>query len=139
MKVDRRLAWAALTAYVCAGGCTTMREVPRAELAAKPERKGVRVMTRDSLFYDFDYARFDADSLTGYRDRNDLEGVVTETAVHRVALDDVQRLTARRIDWYRTGLVYGGGLVAITAAALTLTVLKKSDPPPASGGPRGTD
>ncbi len=139
MKVDRSLAWAVLLAYVCAGGCTTLREVPRAELAAKPERKGVRVMTRDSLFYDFDYARFDADSLTGYRDRNDLEGVVTETAVHRVALDDVQRLTARRIDWYRTGLVYGGGLVAVTAAALTLTVLKKSDPAPAGGGPRGTD
>ncbi|MBI5168909.1 MAG: hypothetical protein HZA61_05450 [Candidatus Eisenbacteria bacterium] len=139
MNVRRLVTWVMLVAYAGANGCTALREVPRAELAAKPERKGVHVLTRDSLAYDFDYATFGPDSLTGYRDRNDLEGVVTETAVHRIALDDVEQLRARRIDWYRTGLVYGGALVAVVAAGLTLTVLKKDDPVPVSGGPRGTD
>ncbi|MFN8588071.1 MAG: hypothetical protein U0704_09765 [Candidatus Eisenbacteria bacterium] len=116
--------WGVLVSFVLANGCTTMREVPRTELAAVAQRKGVRVVTRDSLVYTFDWATFDADSLTGYRERDELETTLQEVAVHRIALDDVQRLTARRVDWYRTGMLSGSIVVAAVAAGLTVTALK---------------
>ena len=124
MNVRRAVTWEMLASFVLANGCTTMREVPRTELAVEAHRKGVRVETRDSLVYTFDWATFDADSLTGYRERAELEGTLEEVAVHRIALDDVQRLTARNVDWYRTSLLGGSILVAAIAAGLTATALK---------------
>jgi hypothetical protein len=55
--------------WLAASSCTSLREIPRADYSAVPERKGVRVETRDGLVYDFDYAAFTGDSLTGYRHR----------------------------------------------------------------------
>lgn len=145
MIVRRALTCAVLASFVLANGCTTMREVPRGELAAESHRKGVRVFTRDSLVYTFDWATFDAESLTGYRERAELEGRLEEISVHRIALDDVQRLTARHVDWYRTSLLGGSIVVAAVAAGLTLTALKDgggstsddcrncTTPPPAAG------
>lgn len=118
MLRSRALAGAVLVGWVCATGCTTLKEVPRQDFAARPERKGVRVETREGLVYEFDYATFDADSLTGYRHRPDVEGPVDETAMFRVALDDVDHLTTRAVDWYRTGLVGGGVIASVLAVGL---------------------
>lgn len=118
MKVSKGLRVAVLAAWAASGGCTAMRELPRADYAAQPERKGVRVETRDSLVYEFDHATFDPDSLTGYRLRTEVEGPVDEVAVMRVALDDIVRLRTRKLDWYRTGLVGGGVLAGVIAVGL---------------------
>lgn len=103
---------------LCAQGCTSLRELPRRDFAARPERKAVRAETRDRLVYEFDYATFDPDSMTGYRHRNDVEGPVDQIAVVRVALEDIDHLSTRSLDWYRTGLVGGGVLAAVLAAGL---------------------
>lgn len=107
-----------LSCWLLAQGCTSLRELPRRDYSARADRKGVRVETRDRLVYEFDYATFDADSLTGYRSRSDVEGPVDQLAVVRVALDDVEHLSTRSVDWYRTGLVGGGVLAAVVAAGL---------------------
>ena len=39
----------------------------------------MRVETRDGLVYEFDYATYDPDSLTGYRLRTELEGPVDQS------------------------------------------------------------
>ena len=110
-------------------GCTSLRELPRRDFAVRPERKAVRVETRDRLVYEFDYATFDPDSMTGYRHRNDVEGPVDQIAVVRVALEDIDHLSTRSVDWYRTGLVGGGILAAVLAAGLA-----KSNNGSGSGG-----
>lgn len=114
MTVSRSLRVAVLAAWL-ASGCTTLRELPRTDYASAPQRKGVRVETREGLAYDFDYATYDGDSLTGYRQKSDVDGPVSEVAVVRIALDDVTRMRTRQVDWYRTGLI-GGGIIAGVAA-----------------------
>lgn len=134
MKPHRALSATLLVLWGVASGCSTLREIPRASYADLPERKGVRVETRDGLVYDFDYATFTGgDSLTGYRHRNDVEGPVDQTAVLRIALDDVEHLTARRFDWYRTGLASGTVLAAVLVAGLG----GKKESTPLTGGPSG--
>jgi hypothetical protein len=109
---------AVLAAWARSAGCTAMRELPRADYAARPQRKGVRVQTREGLVYEFDSATFDPDSLTGYRLRSELDGPVDEVAVVRVALDDITSLRTRAVDWYRTGLVGGSVLAGVIAVGL---------------------
>lgn len=134
MTFHRGMRLAIAGAWLFSAGCTTFREVPRSEYAMRAQRKGVRVETQDGLLYDFDWAAFDADSLTGYR-RRDVEGAFDELAVHKIPLESVKRLTTRTVDWYRTGLV-GGGVLA-GAAAAGLATAKKDDPGGAGGGGRG--
>ena len=101
-----------LAAWVTASGCSTMRELPRSDYAAEPERKGVRVETREGLVYEFDSATFDPDSLTGYRAAHRTSrGRWTRWRSLKVALDDIAGLRTRRVDWLRTGLV-GGAILA---------------------------
>lgn len=133
MRVSRMLRVAVLAAWVASAGCTSMRELPRTDYAARPERKGVRVETREGLVYEFDHATFDPDSLTGYRLRTDVDGPLDEVAVVRVALDEISRLSTRRLDWYRTGLVGGGVLAGVIAVGLAQAA--KNDPPGDDGGP----
>jgi hypothetical protein len=118
MRMSNSLRAVVLAAWVTANGCTAMRELPRADYAARPERKGVRVETREGLVYEFDSATFDPDSLTGYRLRADLEGPVDELATFRIALDDIAKLRTRSVDWVRTGLVGGAVLAGIIAIGL---------------------
>lgn len=118
MRGSRGLRAAVLAAWVTASGCSTMRELPRSDYAAQPERKGVRVETREGLVYEFDSATFDPDSLTGYRVRTELEGAVDEVAMVKVALDDIAGIRTRRVDWVRTGLVGGAILTAVLAIGL---------------------
>jgi hypothetical protein len=118
MVRTRAVAGAVLASWLLASGCTTLREVPRSEYTQLPERKGARVETREGLVYEFDYIEAGTDSLTGYRHRNDVEGPVESTAVFRIAYDDIQSLSTRRFDWYRTGLVGGTVLAGVLVAGL---------------------
>ena len=108
-----------LSPMVCllAMGCTSLREIPRSEFAAKPERKDVRMVTRDGLTYEFDYISVSGDSLVGYR-RRDVSGPADEYGSLVLPLADVTKLSARGVDWYRTGLIGGGVLAALVARGL---------------------
>ena len=143
MARSRALAGAVLVVWLVAGGCTTLREVPRGEYSQLPERKGARVETREGLVYEFDYVEAGTDSLTGYRHLPDVEGPVDQTAVFRIAYDDIQSLSTRRFDWYRTGLVGGTVLAAVLVVGLGAANSSGSDggesgggkPPPARPAP----
>lgn len=111
----RRARLAACALWLAGSGCTSLREIPRGEYGAIPERKDVRLVTRAGLKYEFDYVRIEGDTLLGYR-RKDVEGPIDEFGTMRVALDDVGGLEARRLDWLRTGLV-GAGVVAVVVSA----------------------
>ena len=106
-----------LAASLLTTGCATLRELPPAEYAARAERKGVRVDTREGLHYRFDHARFGPDTLTGHRLR-DTEGAFEEYHTVMIPLDAVERLRVRRTSWWRTGLVAGGVAVAASAAVV---------------------
>ena len=121
-----------VAACVClaASGCTTLREIPRAEFAAKEERKGVVVETREGLEYRFDYARFDGDTLVGYR-LADTEGAFEESHRLPIAFEAVEKLSARRVDWLRTGLIGGGAIAAlVVTAGRRLGAGAGTEPPP---------
>ena len=133
MKISRAACIAASGLWLLGTGCTALREIPRGEYAALPERKDVRIHTRDGLVYEFDYARILSDSLVGFR-RRDVEGSLEDFASHRVALEDIDQLSVRGVDWYRTGLVGGGALVAIVIGGLSAAGRNKSDQPTSGGG-----
>lgn len=110
-------------------GCTALREVPRDQYAVKIERKNVRVETREGLRYQFDWARFGADTLTGFH-RRDTGGSFEELDQLAIPLDSVSRISTRQVDWYRTGLVGGVGLGAVVAAGLSRQKHTSAPPPP---------
>ena len=99
-------------------GCTSLRELRRDQYAARPERAHVVVQMRDGTRHEFDLARFSADSLTGYR-HSQGDGAAEAYDAFPLALDGVNRITTRQVDWYRTSLVTGVALGAILAAALS--------------------
>ena len=137
MKSYRALRAAVLLGGLAAWGCTSVREIPRADYARVSERHGVRIVTRDGLIYDFDSATFSQDSLTGVRHRNDLEGPVDQTVTFSMALGDVERITTRRVDWARTGLVGGTMLAGVLVAGLGASAAKPPEPGGSSGGGKG--
>ena len=118
MFADRRLRAIAACVCLAATGCSSMREIPRGEYAASAERKRVEVLTREGLYYKFDFARFGTDTLTGYRQR-DVPGDFEEYSTFAIPLEGVERLSERRTSWLRTGLAGGavlGGIVGIALA-----------------------
>ena len=127
------LALAALAAGLA--GCTSLREIPRGQYADLAERRNVRLVTQDSLTYEFDYVNVRNDSLIGYR-RQDVEGPIDQYATVQMPLIEVAKLSVRGLDWYRTGLIGGGVVLAIVARGLT-----KNDEPiqpgDTGGGPGG--
>ncbi len=134
MRVRKGLRVACACLWLTGSGCTALREIPRSDYAAQPERHNLRVQTRDGRSYVFDSARFDADSLYGMT-RLDREGATDEIATFSLPLEEVSRITTRRVDWYRTGLVGGGVVAGLVAAGLNARGNgKASEPPP--GGPR---
>ena len=137
MKTSRGLCLAVLAFYLAGAGCTTLREIPRGQYAAIAERKAVHVTTREGLSYEFDYASFDGDSMVGFRHRQDVDGPLDQVATVHFALDDIQHLEARGVDWYRTSLVGGGILAAVLAVGLTAAARAPTANGGTSGGPRG--
>lgn len=134
---SRALTGAVLAFWLFASGCTSLREVPRSEYTQLPERKGARVETREGLVYEFDYVEAGPDSLTGYRHRNDIEGPVEQTAIFKIAYDDIQSLSTRRFDWYRTGLVGGTVLAGVIVAGLGASKNNESGGSSGGGGKGG--
>ena len=133
-----RVECAAVLALLLAGnGCTALREIPRADYGQVRERHSVRVETRDGLVYDFDYASFTADSLTGYRTRTEMDGPVDQTVALKLALDDVERLTTRKVDWTRTGLIGGTVLAGVLVAGLNGAAKPAEPSTESSGGGKG--
>lgn len=128
---SRRLRWGVAWLALLATGCTTLREIPRGYFSKEPERPHVRILTRDGLVYEFDYARVTQDSLIGFR-RRDVGGRVEQFDSLPVALDDVTRMSVRSIDWYRTSLIGGG--VALTAAIAGLVASASNGDGGSSGG-----
>ena len=134
MRRDPWLGVALCVLWLLEAGCTALREIPRSEYAAVPERQHVRLQTQEGLTYEFDFVRVEGDSLAGFR-RQELPGPVDDYATLRVPLDDVAKLSARGLDWYRTGLIGGGVIAAVVAAGLSSA--KNSSPPGDNGGGGG--
>jgi len=108
-------------------GCTALRELPRDQYAAKPERRHL-VVDAAGERHAFGRATFGADSMVGYPHRR--RGAAADTASVRLALDDVSRIVAREVDWYRTSLLGGVALGAVLAATLSGSDTKKPAPEP---------
>jgi len=121
-----------LMAWIAGAGCTTLREVPRSEYAARPQREHVKITTNEGLDYEFDYVRVEGDTLMGYRER-DTEDPVTDIATLAVPLDDIAHLSQRGVDWYRTGII-GGGVLAVVIAAGVAKANKNNGSGDSGGG-----
>lgn len=119
----------ATLACLLAGGCSTLHELPRSEYAARPERKGVVVETREGLHYKFDLATFGPDTLVGQHMR-DTEGAFEEYSVVAIPLETVARMQVMRTNWIRTGVIAGGVAVAAITAVAART---KATTPPDTG------
>jgi hypothetical protein len=118
MHTMHRVGSAGLAILLLAStGCTALREIPRREYAARSERHNVAVDTRDGLHYDFDYVKVTSDSLLGYH-RRDNEGSFEEFDAVPLPLEAISKFSARRVDWYRTGLVGGAGVAAAVFGAI---------------------
>lgn len=124
-------------ALLCLGacGCSVMKELPRDEYAALPERHGVRVDTRSGEHHEFERMTVSGDSLTGF-ERNDTEGSFEEFTALRLGLEDVGKMSVRSVDWYRTGIV--GGLALGVVLAIVLTQTHKGSGGDVIIGPCGT-
>ena len=124
MRLSPRLRWAGCALGLLATGCTTMKDVPRSDLNAKPERQNVRVVTTQGLEYIFDFARVNGDTLVGYR-RRDVPGRNETYDTLPIPFDDLSHVTARAVDWKRTGLI---SVAAVgTALAVGLHVSNNGD------------
>jgi hypothetical protein len=116
MRFHRGLRVAACVLWLTGSGCTALREIPRGEYAAQPQRDHVRVVTSDGLLYEFDYATFGADSVVGFK-RRDVESRVDEYASLGMPLALVANMATRQVDWVRTGLVGGVILLGVLVGA----------------------
>lgn len=124
-------------------GCSAARELPRSELADLPEQRDVTVEMRNGQRLDFDTARFGADSLWGFRHGSEGDSSsVVELSTTALPLADVERVSARRLDWYRTGLAGLAVLGSGVAYAVSQRKSKPTDdgtpakPPPVLAGAR---
>lgn len=102
---------------LAASGCTTLREIPRAEYAARNERHNVAVETSEGLHYEFETVKVGSDSLIGFH-RRDSEGSFEEFDSVALPLEGIRKLSARKVDWYKTGLVGGAGVGAVILGAI---------------------
>ncbi len=118
MKSSRWRHALVLLAWLAGTGCTALREIPPTEYTARVHDRPVRVVTREGLSYQLDEAKVEGDTLIGYR-RRDVEGPVDEFDTLTLPLDQVASISARRIDWFRTGLVGSISLAAVVAAGMS--------------------
>ena len=134
MKVRRGWHVVMLVAWAAGSGCTALREIPRSDYAARAQDRPIRVLTSEGLSYELDAAQIEADTLVGYR-RRDVQGPIDEFDTVRLPLDEVATISARRIDWYRTGLVGGLSMAAIVAVAVATSRHRSGNGPAAQGTP----
>jgi hypothetical protein len=113
----RAMAGFSLLVWIAGTGCTTLREVPRSEYATAGEEHSIRILTADSLEYEFDYAKVSGDTLTGYR-RQETTPDQPEYATLSLPLNDIQKVATRRVDWTRTGLIGGLGVLLVASVGL---------------------
>ena len=118
MTPARSFRRAAALLCLAACGCSSMRELPRDEYARQAERHNVRVETRGGESLQFERVKVGADSLTGLKQK-DVEGQFDEYEQVSMPLADVRRMSVRRIDWYRTGLIGGVAAALVLAAVLS--------------------
>ena len=135
MHRSRALRATCAVACLFATGCTSLREIPRSEYTSRADRRNVRLVTRDGLEYEFDYAHVDGDSLVGYR-RREIEGPFDDFAVLKLPLEDVTRMAARTVDWRRTSIV-GGGIIAVGLATGLAVRNATNNGSESSGGTKG--
>jgi hypothetical protein len=135
MTMTRALRLAVLAAWLAANGCMTVREVPRSELDARKERSRVRVETREGLLYEFDYATFADDTLTGFRSRPDVEGPADQVTEFQIPFDELERVSTHQLDWRRTGWI-GGSVVASAIVVGLRAAAKHDNTPPDTPGPK---
>src|SRR5262249_9307198 len=133
--ISQRIPGAMAVLCLSPCGCSVMKELPRDQYAAVPERHGVRVVTRSGEKHEFERTTVSGDSLTGY-ERNDTEGSFEEFTALRLALEDVGKMSVRNVDWYRTGIV--GGLALGVILAIVLTQVHKGSSGDVIIGPCGT-
>ena len=119
--------------WLMASGCTSLREIPRSDFNSSRQRKDVRVVTRDGLVYEFDFARVRNDSLVGYH-RRDLEGSTDDYATVDIPLAEINHFSSRSVDWVRTGLIGGSALAAVIVTGLNAAARNPSDTPSSGGG-----
>jgi hypothetical protein len=117
MRLGRGWRIGVVALWLAGGGCTALREIPRAEYVERVADRPVRVVTRGGADYEFDSARIESDSLVGVR-RREVGGPIDEFETVRLPLDEVAAISSRRIDWYRTGLVAGSAAAVIAATAI---------------------
>ncbi|HTO90416.1 MAG TPA: hypothetical protein VMJ70_04740 [Candidatus Sulfotelmatobacter sp.] len=117
MRQPRAAALAVLMVWGAGSGCTALKEIPPKDYVGHGDLKSVRLITRDSLEYEFDYAKVQGDSITGYRRRDD-SGPAPEYASLALPLQDVQKLSMRQTDWTRTMLIGGLGVLLVATAGL---------------------
>ena len=118
MKVSRGWHLVMLLAWGVGSGCTSLREIPRTDYVAQAQNRPIRVVTREGKDLEFDAATIVADTLVGYV-RRDVEGPIDEFDTRRLPLDEVATISARRVDWYRTGLIGGLSMAVVVAVALS--------------------
>ena len=111
LRILAALGWLGIT------GCTTLRELPPGSYAKAAERKRVEVDTRDGQHHEFKFARFGSDTLIGFVPGSN-EGQFAEYTEVAIPFESVAKLSVRRVEWYRTGLIGGATLTVVFLAAL---------------------
>jgi hypothetical protein len=135
MRFHRGLRVAAFLLWLSGSGCTALREIPRGEYAAQPQRDHVRIVTRDGLLYEFDYATFQGDSIVGFKRRED-QTHVADYASLGMPLEQVSHLATRQVDWVRTSLVGGVGLLVVLVGAYKASQANNGGTDSGGGGGR---
>ena len=116
-------AWVLLTAWIAGTGCTTLREVPRSEYAARPQRDHVKITTNEGLDYEFDYVRVDEDTLVGYRERDNDDPVpdIATLSVPFVVISGMWGMNFERIPLH--GQPHGFLLMVVIQLALGIVLV----------------
>jgi hypothetical protein len=133
MRASGWLRWGLVVSWLAGSGCSSLSEIPRARYGEREQRRDVRVEMSDGRVFEFDEVHVDGDTLTGYK-RQDTEGEVDDFASVRLPIADVSHLSARSVDWVRTGLLSAGVLGIVVIAGLAVSNNNNSSGESSSGG-----